>query len=107
MRDIQNDPAHGQLSEPAEFLPALKSRMSDFMAEFSNMSLQQPSNASAVSSNNSPLSQTTREVEAISLKPEVEEAIIKLAAITEYADNRSSRDRYIVSDAIEKLAAAV
>jgi hypothetical protein len=94
-------------AQMAEISTELKSRMSDIMAGFSNMTLPEPSNASAVSSNNSPLSQTTREVEAISLKPEVEEAIIKLAAITEYADNRSSRDRYIVSDAIEKLAAAV
>ena len=109
-RNINAEAGSGLLSDSAGFAEisnSLQSRIAEITAGFSNITLPEPSNASAVSSNNSPLSQTTREVEAISLKPEVEEAIIKLAAITEYADNRSSRDRYIVSDAIEKLAAAV
>ena len=111
-RNINAEAGSGLLSDSAgfaEFQNSMQSRIAEITAGFSNITSQQPSNDSADSSNPE-MDAFLREQSgagAISLKPEVEEAIIKLAAITEYADNRSSRDRYIVSDAIEKLAAAV
>ena len=79
-RNINAEAGSGLLSDSAGFAEisnSLQSRIAEITAGFSNITLPEPSNASAVSSNNSPLSQTTREVEAISLKPEVESIIAR------------------------------